>query len=273
MHRLVVANMKGGVGKTTTALHLAAGLARRGQRVLLVDTDPQGNLAHCLGCRPIKTLRDLLTSDAPVASLLLRDVLPHLDLLAANTDCFRLESELAGLMQRETLLDRRLRPLAGYDVLLLDSSPAMSLLTLNALLAADDVLIPVGMDSMALIGARQTLNGLGELQNLWGERAPRLLGILPTAVNPSTVATRAALVALQGDAAMAHHVIHPGIRQCIDLTYAAAAHVTIWDHAPRSRAAEDYTALVDTVLRRWGADSTEAKPGHGQQEQAHSRLV
>jgi chromosome partitioning protein len=165
--------------------------------------------------------------------------------------------------QRETILARRLRSLSAYDCVVLDSSPAMNLLTYNALLYADRIVVPVGMDSMALIGARQTLNGVLEVQELWPDRDLQLLAVLPTFVNPATVATRAALAALESDPRMQTALYRPGIRQCLDLTYATARHQTIWEYAPRSRAAEDYAAFITFIEQHRVAQEAV----HGQESQ------
>jgi chromosome partitioning protein len=248
MHRVAVVNMKGGVGKTTTAIHLAAGVARHGVRTLLVDMDPQGNVGHALRLRPTVSLAELMDGSAAPADAVIRDVRPGLDVIAATPAAFGLESRLAGQPQRETILARRLRGLDGYGALVLDSSPAMSLLTYNALLAAEELVMPVGMDMMGIIGARQTLDGVREVQELWPERRLRIRAVLPTFVNPATVATRAACEALAADPHLGPFLYQPGIRQCIDLNYATAERQTIWEYSPRSRAAEDYARFVDFVF-------------------------
>ena len=161
--------MKGGVGKTTTAVQLAAGIAARGQRVLLIDADPQGNISHVLGVDAPSTIRELLTGDATLDRVIVDGVRPNLSVITATPAAFALDSQLAGAVQRETLLSRKLQPAADagrFDVIVLDSSPAMGLLTYNALLAATEIVMPVGMDSLALVGARQTLDGVREVRSL-----------------------------------------------------------------------------------------------------------
>lgn len=257
MRQIAVVNMKGGVGKTTTAIHLAAGLAARGSRVLLVDADPQGNVGHALGVRRDATIRELMLGDATADEVIVRDVRERLDVIPSTPACFALESQLAGAPQRETILARRLKAIAlrAYDAIIVDSSPAMNLLTYNALLYASEVIIPVAMDGMAIIGARQTLAGIHEIRDLWPDRKLDLLAVLPTAVNTATNATRAAFEAMEADPELNGRLYRRGIRQCIDVTYALTQRQTIWEYAPRSRAAEDFDAFIRFVLGEEGAEA------------------
>lgn len=246
--RIAVANMKGGVGKTTTSLHLAAGLARRGWRVLLVDVDPQANSTFGLGVRAALTLRHVMLGEATAAEAIVRERLPRLDVLASDHGCFALETQLSATVQRETVLARQLQSLGGYDAIVLDSSPAMGLLTYNALLAATEVVLPVTMDPLAVVGARETLRGIREIRRLWPDRPLPLAAVLPVNVQSSRVATRAAMAALAEDPEIAAALVAPGIRQCADLVHAMAARQPVWEFAPRSRAAGEYDRFVDRLV-------------------------
>jgi len=250
MRKIAVVNMKGGVGKTTTAVHVAAGMASRGRRVLLIDADPQGNIGHAFRIRHTHTIEDLLVGAAPADAVIVRGVRERVDVIASTPAAFSLERRMAGETQRETILARRLRGLTNYDAVVIDSSPAMNLLTYNALLYAEELIVPVGMDLMAIIGARQTLNGVSEVKDLWPDRRLDLLAVLPTFTSATNNATKAALEALEQDKQMGPCLFSPGIRQCIDLNYATARRQTIWEYAPRSHAAEDYTRFLDFVDRQ-----------------------
>jgi chromosome partitioning protein len=269
MQRIAVVNMKGGVGKTTTAVHLAAGMARGGAHVLLIDADPQGNIGHALDVHRDPTIREVMLGSVPPDAAIVRSVRERLDVIPSTPAVFSLEAELAGAPQRETILARRLARLNGYDVVVVDTSPAMSLLTYNVLLYANDVVIPVTMDGMAIVGARQTLAGINEIRELWPDRPLDLLAVLPTCINTTTNATRAAFDVLDSEPDMGARLYRRGIRQCIDVTYAIAQRQTIWEYAPRSRAAEDYEAFVTFVTAR---TDTRASPQAARSEK-HEAII
>lgn len=169
MSRIVaITNQKGGVGKTTTAVNLAAGLARLGQRVLLVDLDPQGNATMGSGIdkRTLdKTVYQVLLGHTRSADVIRRSPHGGYDLMPANRDLAGAEVEMVAISQRETRLKDELGALNGrYDDVLIDCPPALNLLTVNALAAADAVLIPMQCEYFALEGLTDLVNTIRKVK-------------------------------------------------------------------------------------------------------------
>lgn len=160
---LAIANQKGGVGKTTTAINLGASLAVAERRTLVVDIDPQGNATSGLGLDKsdeLATIYDVLVEGHPVRECIQRELhFPYLDLLPANRDLVGAEIELVGREDRERVLAEALAPIReDYDFILVDCPPSLGLLTLNTLTAADTVLIPIQCEFYALEGLSQLLS-------------------------------------------------------------------------------------------------------------------
>lgn len=255
--RIAVFNHKGGTGKTTTAVNLAAGLAERGLRVLLVDADGQGNVGASLGIRGEQTLYHVLVMGARADEVAV-PVRANLDVLTSNELLAAAELYLAERPNRHRILRERLGDRAsGYDVVVLDCAPALSLMNQNALIYADSVLVPVSCDYLSLVGVKQVMRTLKNVRELL-KHPVHLLGVLPTFFDVRNKIARDAVAALTehfGERCL------PPIRVNTKLREAPSTKQTIFEHAPESHGALDYLALVDRVCALRGAslDAPEAE--------------
>ena len=245
---IAIANQKGGVGKTTTAVNLGAALARSGRRILLVDGDPQSNASSGLGLVPggHGSLYDVL-GGAPAASCVQQTAEPGLAILPACRDLVGAEVELAALPDREYRLRTSIATLrSGYDFVLIDCAPSLGLLTLNALTAADRVVIPVQCEYLAL-------EGLGYLADTIGRVAERLNpslrvdGVLLTMFDSRTKLSQEVVRQVRSHFPQTYSTVIP---RSVRLGEAPSFGRTIFDYAPASSGAGAYRALAREFLAR-----------------------
>jgi chromosome partitioning protein len=251
--RLCVANQKGGTGKTTTAFHLAAGLAARGMPVLLVDADPQGSLTDLFQAADGPGLADVLRGDAGLLQSA-RRLGDALHLLPAGRDLLSFTTDRG---VDAALLRTRLSPLDGFRVVVVDPSPALSPLTEATLAFAGAVLVPVSCDYLAIHGVRQLSDTMSALRDRVG-RVVELVGVVPTFFDGRTRASRAVLDILERH--FPGRVLSP-IRASADVRETGMTRRPVFEGAPSGRGAHDYHVLVDEVSLRLGLSLEPAPAG------------
>ena len=264
---VAVANQKGGVGKTTTAINLATALAvAAGQRILLVDLDPQANLTSGVGLKgqaaPGGTVYHALTMDAPDAgSFVVPTSIERLSLIPADRNLTGAEVELVSLEGRETRMRRLLAPLRdSFDFIVIDTPPSLGLLTLNALVAADAVLIPLNCEYFALEGLADLV---ATLRRVRASLNPSLdiTGVLLTMYDERT--NLGQQVARDIRAFFLDRVYTTVIPRNIRLGEAPSHGVPAILYDAKSKGAEAYLALAREVLARAAAPADSQEPQHG----------
>ena len=250
-----MANQKGGVGKTTTAINVASSLALAGRRVLLVDVDPQSNLTSGVGLKgrhaPAGTIYEALMTDADPAAFLLESQIEHLSVIPADRNLTGAEIELVSVPQRELRLRRVLEPLrARFDLIFIDCPPSLGLLTLNALVAADAVLIPLHCEYFALEGLADLV---GTLRRVCGTLNPTLdiEGVLLTMYDDRT--NLGHLVARDVREFFKEKVFNTVIPRNVRLGEAPSHGLPAVLYDAKSRGAEAYVALAQEMLARHAA--------------------
>lgn len=248
-----IQNFKGGVGKTTTSINLAAALADMGKKVLLIDLDHQGNATKGLGCRVEEmsptiyhVLKDI-DFDFTDAVVTVRE---NLDLIPSDSKTAGLEDILHAMPRREEMLKIKLADVSDWDVIILDCPPAHGLIHINALLFAEYIIFPVTPEVWSYDGLEGVLSSIKRMNKYFNYK-PTVIGALQTIVDERYSLTSEVRTLLEQT--FGADKLLPPIRTDAKLKNSQKMGQTIFEFAPRSRAAEDYRQLAEDVLRRTGA--------------------
>jgi chromosome partitioning protein len=245
---IAVANQKGGVAKTTTVASLGTALAERGRKVLLVDLDPQSCLTFSMGLDPEVvelSVHDVLLGRVG-AAMAIQPTEDGVDLLPATIELAGTEAQLLSRPGREYVLRSALAEVApAYDAVLLDCSPSLGVLTLNALTAADEVIIPLQCEMLSHRGVGQLLDTIRDVQRILNPQL-RVLGVLPTMFDGRTNHAKAVLADVSGRYGL--EVLQPPIPKSVRFAEAPAAGRSVLATARRTRGAEAYRALAEGLF-------------------------
>jgi len=254
MRTIAVANQKGGCGKTTTAVNLAAAFAERGYMTLLIDLDPQGHSTIGLGYVPDElgtTVYDgLVNAQTEIDSVKIRTKIDSLDLAPSNVLLSGAELDLAGMAGREFVLSEKLGQVQDkYDVCLIDCPPSLGLLTLNGLLASTGVVVPVQVHYYATEGLKQIFETADIIEKRFHPCRLTILGVLLTFAENSTLLSKQ--IQQQMRDVLGHLVFETVISRGVRLAEAPSIGEPILSYAPKSKAAAEYRALAEEITKNW----------------------
>lgn len=247
---IAIINQKGGVGKSTTAINLAASLGELGKQVLLVDLDPQGNSSSGLGIEKSLVkycIYDVLLSDIPIEEVIIPDICPDVDIVPATINLAGAEVELVSEMSRENRLKDALGSIRGkYDYVLIDCPPSLGLLTINALVAADKLLIPIQCEFYALEGVTKLLESMKRVKTRLNPTLD-IYGVLLTMYNNTTLSKQ---VADEVKGYFGKLVFNSLIPRSVKLSEAPSFGQPITEYDPRGKGAIAYMELAKEVINR-----------------------
>jgi chromosome partitioning protein len=246
MKTIAIINQKGGTGKTTTAINLGSALAAMDKKVLLIDLDPQANLTYSFGIQPTKgDITEFLQGKQTLQTLLVNK--EKISVLPSSTTLADVEVSLVNRLGRENILEERLSNIKGYDYIFIDCPPSLSILTINALNAADEVLIPLQMEILSLQGLAQLLKTIQEVKQVLNKKL-RIRGIIALMYDSRRNLSKEVIEEIKKSTK--ERVFKTVIRECVKIAEAPSFAKSVLKYAPSSNGAKDYMELAKEFLKK-----------------------
>lgn len=244
METIALINQKGGTGKTTTAINLGSALAAKGKKVLLIDFDPQANLTYSFGIQPEKgSITEFLQGKQILQTLLVNR--EGLSILPSSPTLADFEVSIVNKIGRENILKNRLSEVKGFDYVFVDCPPSLSVLTVNALNATHEVLIPLQMEILSLQGLALLLETVQEVKQVLNKKL-RVRGIIASMYDSRRKLSREVLEEIEKN--IKERVFRTIIRECVKIAEAPSFAKSVLTYAPSSNGAKDYMNLAKEFL-------------------------